>query len=262
MASAIDDVMKERPWEASAKDATTLQAMQAAKTQPSISPQKLGAAMATEQGKQGLEAMKVAGAETSAAQQRELATQKQQAQATLSNRELAMQSLAEKNTQKLFEAEQAVGSNLAQQKRQYVSDEQNRKYLNSQMLDAFAREQFTSEEQLQDYVAQKEMTMQRKAALLNSYAKSLEQVITQGYLREKGDLDQASMEKIARIQAEYKKREAAALKKAQEKSQLKGLIIQGVSTAAGAAATVYSSGNVWAGAGASAATSAVLTQTL
>jgi hypothetical protein len=223
----LDTVMKTRPGAQPGQEANAQQAMSAMQ-QPGANVQAVGAALASSQGQENLKQTQQVLAETAPKMEEDVSASQRAARAEASVKELSYQRLAEKNAQRVsdlgIEADQRINKDM----RQFKLDESKRKYMNQDMLDTYVMEKTMGDEQLKDYVNTANIMYTRKAALAGAYAKQLDQVLSQGYLREKGDLDRKSIEIVTRIAAQAKKDEQDALKRARARAVKSSFIVQGL----------------------------------
>ena len=238
MAALLDEVMRsKRPGEAglASQEANTMQLMQTIKAQPGASASQLGAAMASSAGQEQLKQTQAVVQEQAGALEQGVAREKQVAIEQASQKDIAYRRLAEKNTQRLYTLDKDAAQQIAVASRQFKVDEAGRKYLNSEMLDQYMVAKARSEEELKDYVNQTELMYNRKAQLLDTYAKQLETIAMRGFITEQQDLDQKSKETLTNIAARFRIEAQDALKRARERAVKRSLIVQGM-TGVGAVA--------------------------
>jgi hypothetical protein len=232
MPTLFDTLMKPKPLGAPPSDEGVLQSIAAVKKAPGTTESQLGAELAKAEGEKDLAAGQRIAAKESMLGQQGLADQSLEAQKSESARQIALQRLSDKNEQRLASLNSEVANQLQADSRQFKMDATNRKYMNQSMLDQYAAEQLLDSESLNGYVQNKEMMMQRKMQLMDTYGKKIQQALEQGFLKEKGDLDQISREKLARIAAAFDKKKADEMKKLQKSAAMKS-IITGAFTAVG-----------------------------
>ena len=250
----LDEVMKTRPGAQPASEASSMQAMQAVQ-QPGANVQQIGAALASSAGQENLKQTQQVIAETAPKMDSELSADQRAAKQEASVKELSYRRLAEKNTAKVASLGLEVSRVVNEDARKFKTDEAGRKYMNQNMLDNYAVEKMQSDQQLQDYLSTTQLLYERKATLMDTYGRQLDQVLNQGYLREKGDLDQKSAETITKLRAQYRLDAEKAMKKARARSST-GALITGVFTVAGtivgAVGSAYFTGGTATAAGATA----------
>jgi hypothetical protein len=251
MATLFDTLMKPKQLGAPPSDEGVLQSIAAVKKAPGMTESELGAGLAKAEGEKELAAGQRIAAKESMLGQQGLAEQSLEAQKAESARQIALQRLADKNDQRLAALNSDVANAISAESRQFKTDSANRKYMNQTMLDQYATEQIVNAEALNGYVQNKEMVMQRKVQLMDAYSKQIQQALEQGFLKQKGDLDQVSREKLARIAAAFEKKKADAVKKAQKNSVMK-TVITGAFTAVGAVVGGWFTAGTGAAAGAAA----------
>lgn len=218
----LDEVMKKTPQGQKPEETSTLQAMQAAKQPGQV--QQLGAALASTAGQEALKRTQGVLQEASDTQGIQAAAQGRESSAASASKELAFRRLAQKNATDIGNLDRQAQAKIYQEDRQFKQDQLGRKYMNQEMLDQYAAEKLVSDQQLNDYVSTSQNLMQRKVQLLSQYEQQLTTVINRGYLKEKQDLDQDSLKALEQMRVEYARQKEKALKKAQGRAQLGGLI--------------------------------------
>lgn len=249
----LDEVMRAKKPVSMQGEADTMQAMQTVATQPQVGAQQLGAAMASSKGQEEIKRTQAAIQEATPKVEADLAKQQMQAREEASAKEIAYRGIADKNTQRLFELDRDAAIQITDKNRQFKLDSAGRKYMNSQMLDQYMVEKAVSEEQLKDYTAQTEAAFQRKAQLMQTYYKNIERAITQGYIKEKQELDQKSKEVLVKLGAYYKLEEQKALKKARQTAGKNALIVSAFTVAGAVGGGLLTSGTPMGVAGGAAA---------
>lgn len=239
MPSLFDSLMSKGPASGTTEDTSTLGAIQTLKKAPGTKQSDLESAVIKQTGQEQLQAGQQTMQKQAALGEQTLAGQQMEAQKAESARSIALQKLADKNDQRLASLNSEAANAIAAESRTFKKDSTNRNYMNQQMLDQYAAESLLNNEQLQNYVQQKDLIMQRKVQLMDTYSKKLQQAIEQGYLSDKQQLDQVSREKLARIAAAFEQKKAEAARKLQKNSAMKS-VITGAFTAAGAVV-----GGIW-----------------
>jgi hypothetical protein len=221
----LDEVMATRQKPKAAGESNALQMMQAVATQPQIASSQLGAAMATSIGQAEIEKTKQAVQAAAPKLEENITRQQMAVQEENSAREIAIRKLADKNANRINQLDIEAGKRVSEQKRQFALDSAGRKYMNQQMLDNFMVTSAKSEQDLQNYVSYSNHILQRKAQVLEAYAKKLEAVAMQGYYREKQDLDQKSLLAITNEAARLRKKQEETLAKMRQRGAIGGLMM-------------------------------------
>ena len=232
----LDEVMSQRPagQAQAAQEANLQQAMRVAK-QPGADVQKLATTLASAQGQENIRQTQAVMQEQSTKAATSLDIQQRKAKAQAQSQDIAYQKLAEQNANAVAELGSEAEKRVNQDTRRFYLDEAQRKYMNNDMLDHYTVEKQLNQQQVQDYMQRSQMLYQRKAMLYDVYARQLEQVINQGYIREKNDLDNKSKEVITKIHAQYLLDKENALKDEKARAAKASMMV-GVFTVVGTVA--------------------------
>jgi hypothetical protein len=205
MAGAFDSIMKPLQQKG-VSDAGVLQSIAAMKKAPGASASQLGAALAESEGEKQIAQAGAAAQQMASVGEQDLASQQLDLQKAESARNIALSRLSDKNEARLASLNNEVANNIAQASREFTVDSANRKYMNQQMLDQYAAEELVADEAKQNYIQNKELAMNRKVQLMDAYSKRIQQALEQGFLKERGELDQISREKLARLAAAFERK--------------------------------------------------------